>query len=212
MKNEIVLKSTFAALFAAIICVGVFLRIPVGPVPIALQNMLCILTAVIAGGYIGFVPTAIFLLAGLIGLPVYSGGLVGPAAWMGPTGGFFPGYFLGSLLASLIAGKPAVQEKRTNPVTILRVSIAMIAGMVILYYPGVLHFTVWALSNGKVPEGKSAVEYTMAACVLPFIPGDVIKTVVGIFVAIAVRPIFARYVCSGGNKNAGHTLQIDEGK
>ena len=40
MKNKSVLKISFIALFAAIICVGCFIRIPLGVIPIVLQNAL----------------------------------------------------------------------------------------------------------------------------------------------------------------------------
>ena len=86
MKNKTLLTLSFIALFAAIICIGWFFKIPVGVVPIVLQNALCILTASILGSFLGGAPTALFLVAGLIGLPVYAGGASGIASWVGPTG------------------------------------------------------------------------------------------------------------------------------
>ena len=194
MKNKVILFTSFIALFAAIICVGCFMRIPLGPIPIVLQNVLCILTGVLLGGYLGAAPTALFLLAGLIGLPVYSGGSGGIAVWMGPTGGFLPGYLLGALVAGLIAGKPAVTQKKVTFGLTLRVTLAVLAGMVILYIPGVIRFSYWATAAGKVPAEKTTLAYTMAACVIPYIPGDLIKTVVAVPVALAVRPVLAQYL------------------
>ena len=102
MKRKSLLPA-FIALFAAVICVGCFIMIPLGPVPIVLQNVLCILTAVLLGGIFAGAPAALFLLAGLIGLPVYSGGSSGIGVWMGPTGGFLLGYLLLSGKLSLLA-------------------------------------------------------------------------------------------------------------
>lgn len=193
MKNTKVLLTSFIAMFAAIICVGCFLRIPVGAIPIVLQNVLCILTGVLIGGVLGGAPTALFLLAGLIGLPVYSGGTSGLAVWMGPTGGFLPGYLLGAIAAGFIAGKPSVTEKKLNVKTVIRVVAAIFAGMIILYIPGVIRFTYWALGNGKVPEDKTALMYTMSACVIPYLPGDLLKIIIAIPVALKIRPILAQY-------------------
>ena len=170
------------------------MKIPLGPIPIVLQNALCLLTAVILGGWLGGIPTAIFLIAGLMGLPVYSGGTGGIAVWLGPTGGFLPGYLLGAVAAGFIAGKPLIEQKKPSVLTVLRVVAAFIAGMIILYIPGVIRFSYWALGNGKVPADKSTLAYTMAACVIPYIPGDLIKIAVGIPVALAVRPILAQYL------------------
>lgn len=201
MKNKIALYSSFIALFAAIICVGCFIKIPVGVVPVVLQNVLCILTGVLLGGFLGGAPAALFLLAGLIGLPVYSGGSGGIAVWLGPTGGFLPGYLLGALAAGLIAGKPYVTEKKITLKTALRVTAAIVAGMVILYIPGVIRFAYWALGAGKVPADKSVVAYTMGACVIPYIPGDIIKTIVAVPVALKLRPVLAQYLYSEKKEN-----------
>ena len=195
MKKS-VLYTSFIALFAAIICVGCLMRIPLGPVPIVLQNALCILTGALLGGFLGAAPTALFLLAGLIGLPVYAGGSSGIAVWIGPTGGFLPGYLIGALLAGLISGRPSVEEKKLSWKVTLRITLAIFAGMVILYVPGVIHFARWAAGNGKIPAEKSAFAYTMGACVIPYLPGDLLKIIVAVPVALKVRPVLAQYLYS----------------
>ena len=199
MKNKSVLKISFIALFAAIICVGCFIRIPLGVIPIVLQNVLCILCAVLLGGVLGGAPAALFLLAGLIGLPIYSGGTGGLAVWLGPTGGFLPGYLLGAIAAGFIAGKPDVGEKKLTAGVVVRVSAAVVAGLVILYIPGVIRFSYWATAAGKVPVEKTALAYTMAACVIPYIPGDILKAVIAIPVALKLRPVLAQYLYESDN-------------
>ncbi|MBP5793533.1 MAG: biotin transporter BioY [Spirochaetaceae bacterium] len=201
MKNKSTLKISFIELFAAIICVGCFIRIPLGVIPIVLQNVLCVLSGVLLGGLLGGAPTALFLLAGLIGLPVYSGGTGGLAVWLGPTGGFLPGYFLGAVTAGLIAGKPSVEQRKCSVMLVVRVSLAILVGMVILYIPGVIRFAYWATAAGKVPVDKTALAYTMGACVIPYIPGDILKIVVAIPVALKIRPVLAQYLYEDTDKN-----------
>lgn len=201
VKNKSTLKISFIALFAAIICVGCFIRIPLGVIPIVLQNVLCVLSGVLLGGLLGGAPTALFLLAGLIGLPVYSGGTGGLAVWLGPTGGFLPGYLLGAVTAGLIAGKPSVEQRKCSVMLVVRVSLAILAGMVILYIPGVIRFAYWATAAGKVPVDKTALAYTMGACVIPYIPGDILKIVIAIPVALKVRPVLAQYLYEDTDKN-----------
>lgn len=200
MKNKTLLTVSFIALFAAIVCIGCFLRIPLGPVPIVLQNALCILTGVLLGGFLGGAPTALWLVAGLIGLPVYSGGTSGLGVWAGPTGGFLPGYLIGAIIAGFIAGRPSVSDKKPSIVVIARVVLGLLVGMIVLYVPGVFHFAKWAEAAGKIPEGLNAFSYTMKACVLPFLPGDAIKFAVCIPVALAVRPVVAQYLYSNKKK------------
>ena len=193
MKNKVLLTVSFIALFAAIICIGCFLRIPLGPVPIVLQNALAVLTGVLLGSYLGGAPSALWLVVGLIGLPVYSGGTSGVGVWAGPTGGFLP-----------------VEQKRPGIVTVIRVVLGLLVGMIILYIPGVFHFARWAQAAGKVPEGLSAVQYTMKACVIPFIPGDLIKIVVCVPVALVVRPVVAQYLYSNKKKGNINQNQTEE--
>ena len=201
MKNLRILKLSFVALFAAIICVGCFIRIPLGVIPIVLQNALCVLCAVLLGGFLGAAPTALFLLAGLIGLPVYSGGTGGLAVWLGPTGGFLPGYLIGAMVAGFISGKPDVSQKKLSVKVVVRVTLAVLAGMFILYVPGVVRFFYWATAAGKVPADKTALAYTMAACVIPYIPGDILKAAIVIPVALKLRPVLAQYLYESSNKN-----------
>ena len=182
------------------------MRIPLGPVPIVLQNMLCILTAVLLGGFYGFLPTALFLAAGLIGIPVYSGGTSGIAVWLGPTGGFLPGYLFGAFISGLIAKKPSIEEKKFSWKILLRLILAVTAGMIILYIPGVIHFTRWAIAADRVPADKSPFAYTMLACVIPYIPGDIIKIVIAVAVALKLRPVLAQYLYNDCSTDISATL------
>lgn len=200
MKNKKLLLVAFVALFAAIICFSCFLRIPIGSVPVVLQNELCVLTGVLLGPFLGAAPTALFLIAGLIGLPVYSGGTAGIAVWAGPTGGFLPGYLLGAFAAGLIAGKPSVFEKKISRKKVFKISLAIFCGTFILYVPGIFHFARWAKAVGKIPPEKTAFAFTMGACVLPYIPGDFLKMIAAIPVALKVRPVLAQYLFCGGEK------------
>lgn len=196
--NRKVLTTVFIALFVAIISIGGFFKIPLGPVPIVLQNALCVLTGAILGGALAGVPALAFVLVGAIGLPVFSGGSGGVGSLLGPTGGFFPGYIIGAALAGALAGKPSVSEKGAGASRAVRIALAMLAGMAILYVPGVLWFSRWAVSAGRVPADRTVMAYTMGACVLPYIPGDIIKMIVCVPVALSVRPVLAQYLYSSG--------------
>ena len=200
MNNNSVLKLSFIALFAAVISIGSFIRIPIGLIPIVFQNALCVLCAVILGGASGAAPTLLFLAAGLIGLPVYSGGASGIGVWTGPTGGFLPGYLIGALAAGLIAGRPVISEKTKSAALTLRITAATVAGMMILYIPGVLWFAYWALKTGNIPAEKTALTYAVSACVIPYIPGDIVKIAIAVPIALKIRPLIALYTGNGDKK------------
>ena len=194
MKKQTVLRTAFIAMFSAIICIGCFIKIPFGLIPLVFQNILCILCAVLLGGINGVFPTLIFLLAGSIGLPVFSGGSGGFSVWLSPTGGFLLGYLLGALVSSLLAGKPKLEEKIFSWKNLLRLSLSVLIGMIVIYIPGVLWFLHWVKNAGQLPEGTSVLSYAFASCVFPFILGDLIKVFVAVPVAVKLRPLVAMYL------------------
>lgn len=186
MKKQTSLRTVFVALFAAFIASGAFIAIPVGAggIPIVLQNLLVILTAVLLGGFYGSLPTLLFLVAGALGLPIFSGGTGGIAKFLGPTGGFLYGYFIAAFIASLIAGKHSVNKKITAKV-VLRLSLACIVGFAVLFIPGIIHFMILT---------HKSLQVTLASCVIPFLPGDVIKLILTIILGLKLRPVVALYL------------------
>ena len=68
-------RSAFTAVFAALICIGCVISIPVPGtvVPIAIQNLFCILAGLILGSVQGAGAVGLFLILGGIGVPVFSG-------------------------------------------------------------------------------------------------------------------------------------------
>ncbi len=187
MNNNKTLRYVFITLFAALISVGCFIRIPVGPggIPIVLQNMLAILSGCILGGLDGAFSAILFVAAGAIGLPIFSGGKGGLAVITGPTGGFLVGYILGPLIAGLLIGRPSITEKSFSIQKLLQLTIAALSGYIMIYIPGVIYFMHL---TGK-PFAK-----TIAACVIPFIPGDLIKFILTVIIAAKIRPTAARYL------------------
>jgi biotin transport system substrate-specific component len=118
---------------------------------------------------------AVYLLAGLCGLPVFAGGTGGIGRLMGPTGGFLMGY----LPAVFLTG--AVAERR--PVRMRRDVLAMILGSLVLYACGV----PWL----KFVTGMSFSK-ALAAGMLPFLAGDALKIAAAALIARAVRPLMAK--------------------
>ncbi len=185
MKNHI--RFVFTVMFAAVISAGCFISIPVGAsgIPIVLQNMFVITAACTLGGTGGFWASIIFISAGILGLPVFSGARGGLAHLMGPTGGFIIGYAAGALAAGLIAGKPSPDEKKPEFIRMARTSLAAAAGFMILYIPGILWFMH---RTGKGPAAA------LTLCVIPYIPGDIIKAVLTVALCAKTRPAAAAYM------------------
>ena len=162
----------YASLFAALTAVGAFLAIPIGPVPIVLQNMFVYLAGLMLGGRWGLASAGVYLLAGACGLPIFAGGLGGIGRFIGPTGGYLAGY----LPAVYIIGK--MSQKR-NPRMVSDV-LAMICGTLVLYACGVS----WL----KIVTGMSPAK-ALALGMVPFLIGDALKIAAAAAIAKALRPV-----------------------
>jgi biotin transport system substrate-specific component len=162
----------FASLMAALIAVGAFLAIPVGPVPIVLQNMFVLLAGLLLGSRWGAASVAIYLLAGACGLPVFAGGSGGVGHLIGPLGG----YLLGFLAAAWVVGYVA---ERANGKIVAEVA-AMAAGSLIIYGLGVFWLkTMLGLSLHKA----------LAVGMYPFLIGDALKIAAAVPIARSIRPL-----------------------
>ena len=168
MQRRTTKAIVFTALFAALTAACAFISIPVPgtPIPIVLQNMMVVLCGMILGPFLGTVSTVLFILCGLLGLPVFNGGTGGIAKLMSPTGGFIIGYAISSLTAGLILGKPKQDGKKHA----IRTVLAALLGM------------------------DKTFQETLALCVIPYLPGDLIKAVICILIAFPLRRSAAIYI------------------
>lgn len=162
----------YASLFASLTAAGAFIAIPVGPVPIVLQNFFVLLCALLLGSRWGVASVGIYLLAGMLGLPVFAGGTGGIGRIIGPTGG----YLLGYLPAVFVAGW-IVERTKPRPIFDL---IAMVCASIILYACGL----TWLKMIAGLSWGK-----TLAVGMYPFLLGDAFKIAAAVFVVRALRPI-----------------------
>ena len=86
-----------SSLFAALTAICAWIAIPLPGISFTMQTFAVLLTLGVLGGRWGTVSISLYLLLGLVGLPVFTGFRGGVAALLDPTGGFLWGFFLGSL-------------------------------------------------------------------------------------------------------------------
>ncbi|MDR1930069.1 MAG: biotin transporter BioY [Treponema sp.] len=179
-KRRTIMGVTMTSLFAALIAGGAFVSVPlpVSPVPMVLQNLFIVLAGLALGPARGSAATALYLLAGALGLPVFAGAAGGIAHFAGPTGGFLIGYFFAALGAGLIAGRPSAET------AFPRIAAASAAGFLIVYVPGV--FRLYLLL-GNWPAA-------FAAGLFPFLIGDAVKAVIAALIAPRMRRIMADHL------------------
>ncbi len=214
-KKNNIMRSTFTALFAALICIGCMISIPLpSGVPITVQNLFALLAGCILGGFQGAGAVGIFIVLGAAGVPVFSGAHGGMTVLAGPTGGYIWGYFFGAFVAGLILGTPHIEEKKFNIKNWIKIALAALIGYAVIYVPGVLWFRHMVLSN---PEHKfhavladmtllQQFSKVMVWTVIPYLPGDFIKLVVTVPLTAVLRPVAARYLYPDDEKEEAELI------
>jgi len=161
----------YASLFGALTAAGAFIVIPVPPVPITAQTFFLNTAAVLLGGSLGALSQFIYVMLGVVGIPVFSGGKAGIGVIFGPTGG----YLLGFIIAAFIIGEIAGAKRGAG---IFWHIFAMLVGMVIIYSLGITQLALVA---------KISFKKALAIGVLPFIPGDIIKILLAAIISSRLK-------------------------
>ena len=163
------------AVCAALITICSWISLNVMDIPFTLQTFGILLVLFTIGGRRGTISILIYILLGLVGVPVFAGFKGGPAALTGPTGGFIAGFLLAGLVYWLIDSlclKDMKKKSRTS-----RLVLSVLEGViveVILYAVGVSWFMfVYTRNTGAIGIGS-----VMTLCVLPFLIPDAVKLAV----------------------------------
>jgi len=169
----------FIAVFAALIAVlSLVPGIPIGPVPITLQTLGVILAGLVLGPWRGFAATALYLLVGFAGLPVFAGGAAGIGVLARPS----VGYLLSFPFAALVAGALSRRLIGRNPKQrFLRLFLSGFGASILVIHPaGILGL----MAILRINLGQAI------AIDLAFWPGDILKNLAAAGIAMAVHKAF----------------------
>ncbi|MCZ2402649.1 biotin transporter BioY [Paenarthrobacter sp. Z7-10] len=171
--GDLALIAVFAALLAASIAVP---GIPVGPlgVPITLQTLAVTLCGLVLGFGRGTAAVGLYVLLGLVGLPIFSGFRAGPAILAGPSAGYIIGFIFGAAVVGALA--PWALRRRGRAGWLFA---AATVGMLVVHGLGVLGFM--AKGMGYWPAVLADAAYY---------PGDIIKNVLAVAVALSLHRAF----------------------
>lgn len=172
--------AVFAALIAALALTP---PIPIGTlgVPITLQTLGVALAGLCLGAWRGAAAVGLYLIVGLAGLPVFSGGRAGFAVLVGPTGGYLVAFLLSAFAVGLWAH--FVVRRGLNAWTPVLFFLGVFAARVLIIWP----LGVAGISRAV---GKPIGEIWLSD--LAFWPGDIVKGIVAAVIAFAVHKAFPR--------------------
>ncbi len=166
------------ALFAALVAVGTFIKIPTPLLPLTLQTLSVVLSGLVLGHKRGAVAVAVYVAAGLAGLPVFTqGGGLGYV--LNPTFGYIVSFIAGAWLAGFLA-------ERLKP-GLLTWTLAGAAAIALIYAIGIPYYYVvarWYL-------GKTlAADVLLWTFVLMPLPGDLVSCFAAALIVQRLRAFF----------------------
>lgn len=169
------------ALFAALTALGALVQIPMVPVQITLQLLFCMLAGMLLGPGLGTLTQLVYIILGLIGLPIFAGG-GGVSYILKPSFGYLIGFIAGAFICGLIVN-------RTKKLTIPKALLAATACVFVVYLIGApyLYLMVNLNTPGAMTAGKA-----MTGGFLVFLPGDILKALAAALIAVKLRPILAK--------------------
>lgn len=168
-------EMTKMALMVALNCISAYIIIPLpfSLSPIALQTLVVNLTGYVLNAKQAAMTMLAYLLVGLAGVPVFTGGSAGPGKLFGPTGGYLFGFALWAVLLAYLRG----QEYSFKRYAL----IGCVIGVPFIYVFGVVQLQL--ITN----MGWSKAVMTGA---LPFIPLDIVKCCTAAYIAGPINRIF----------------------
>lgn len=168
-------KLILCAIFTALTAIFSQLAIPIGPIPINLATLAVLCSATLLGPIFGALSMLIYLLLGVVGVPVFSMMQSGPGVLAGPTGGYIIGYIFAALIAGIV-----IERLKFTTWSII---ISLICGYITYTAIG----TFWYMYSAN-----ATLLQALTACVLPFIIGDTLKMIVAFFLTKRLKPIILK--------------------
>lgn len=184
-RSQMLRSMLLSAMFAALTAVGAFLKIPAGATSFTLQLFFTCVAGVLLGPYWGAASQLVYVLLGLIGVPIFTegGGLMYLAK---PTFGFLLGLAPMALVIGLLTKHLNAQNLRGHAVRgILQLGLACVAGLVVLYLIGLPY--MYFILDGAWSVGKTIV----SGCLI-FLPFDALKIIVATLLCVRLLPVLRR--------------------
>lgn len=181
-RRKLITTLTLSALFCTLICVGSFIRIPMPNImPITLQTFFVLLTALVLPLKTSTLAICVYILLGLIGLPVFSGG-GGLGYVLMPNFGFIIGFFIATVTIGVL-----VQKLKNRK--LWHYIIISLLGITVIYISGVLYFAF--ITNVYNNNNYSAV-WLIQTAFLPFVPKEIVCLILSSITAFKIKLYMTR--------------------
>lgn len=171
---------TLVGLFVAIAVIGVYvgrimpeISILGASVPISFMPFISVLTGALIGKRLGAIVMLVYMILGLVGLPIFQDGTGGVGHLLNATFGFIPGFIAGAYVSGWM-----VEKKKSLP----RFIIGSMISVFPIYIIGILY--MWAIL--ALHLGQEVSLWALTVTMGPFLIKDLALSVLGAFLASEV--------------------------
>lgn len=174
MKNKTARNITLIAIFTALTVICAQLVIP-APLPVTLQLFALFLALLFLGAKMGLITVVIYVLTGILGIPVFAGFNSGLGAIFCPTGGFILGFVV--MAVTCFCGEIILGKGRGVKI------LSLVAGLILCYITGIIWFYSYM--------GEDSAKVILTG-IVPLLFIDILKLIMAVFVSKRLKTAFKK--------------------
>ncbi len=178
MKNSKITNLVKIPLMTVMIILCSWIVVPF-PVPFTLQTFGVYCALLLLGGKAGTISILLYILLGVVGLPVFSGFSAGGGHLLSPTGGYIWGF--------LLCGVLYLCTEKLSKKSYLRKTVTLFLGTILCYTAGTLWFIFSTVNYASLWQ-------ILTLCVLPFVIPDLIKITFAVFISKKITPLINKTI------------------
>ena len=178
-------KISYTLAFAMLMAISAnaFVYLPFTPVPITMQVLTVLISAIALGSRLAFLSQLQYVLAGLLGAPVFAGFKSGLSVVLGPTGGYIMGFLAAAFIAGYIYENNIVGAVTKNSVEhydirTISMFVSCVSGLLVIYTCGSIHLYGFIYMTVKTAGLLDIFKKTLKLGVIPFAIIDFLKILI----------------------------------
>lgn len=153
---------TLIPIFTSLTAIGAFIKIPLGPIPLSFQVIFVLLSSILLKKY-AYISQILYMLLGLMGLPIFTSG-GGGLYFLSPTFGYIIGFIISSFITGHIAQANKIDEFK-------KLFLLSIFGIIIIHVFGVSY--LYTLQNFLIKDSSISLLNAIKFGSLVFLISDV---------------------------------------
>ena len=166
IRNNMTKRLIYISLFIALLSVSARISFPLGVLPFTLQNLIVLLCGFILGWQMALTAVVLYLVIGLLGLPVFAAG-GGFSYLLRPSFGFLISFIFVALVTGLLSAGKTNSIKKCHVISSIAILVQYVVALPLFYI----------IANTVAQGGGITLKLLVVNCFLMVLPADIIKII-----------------------------------